>query len=353
MSLRHSQERRSSRWQIVFHLSAWLAIFMASHVLIFVMREANWDFFWRTNIITSLFCGVFYLNYNCLIKRYLERGKVQRFALSNLFALGAAVVIMAVLYEWMPLRFRDETRPYWPLMIKDSIIFIIIVLVSIAVHFSSQFHKADEARKEAELGRSEAELKNLRNQLNPHFLLNTLNNIYALIAFDSNRAQEAVLDLSTMLRYVLYENATEYTPISKEIAFLQKYIALMKIRLSKEVDVRMEVDVPNAEEVRIAPLILISLVENAFKHGISATQPSFIDIRLFRESDILTFICRNSNYPKSASDHSGCGIGLQQVVQRLRLSYPDAHEWHCGVDETTGSYTVILRLHWAAAVTHV
>lgn len=352
MSTQQCPTRRISGWQLVFHVSFWLAIFLAGQVMLFVMPEIYWDIFWRTNIIAALFCGVFYLNYFCLIKRYLEAGKVRQFAVANVLVLLVVACIMVLLYEWLPLRFRGETRPYWPLMVKDGIIFFVIVLVSIAVHFSSQFHKADEARKEAELGRSKAELKHLRNQLNPHFLLNTLNNIYALISFDTSRAQEAVLDLSTMLRYVLYENTDEYTPVAKEIAFLQKYIALMKMRLPQAVEVCFEVDVPRAEEVRIAPLILISLVENAFKHGVSATQPSFIRMRLCREGDVLSFVCSNSNYPKTARDHSGRGIGLQQVVQRLRLAYPNAHEWHAEVDPTTNTYTATLRIRHAAAVSH-
>ena len=111
--------------------------------------------------------------------------------------------------------------------------------------------------------------KNLRNQLNPHFLLNTLNNIYALIAFDSDKAQQAVQELSKLLRYVLYDNQQTYVPLCKEVDFIRNYIELMRIRLSANVQMITKFDIQPDSQTLIAPLIFISLIENAFKHGIS------------------------------------------------------------------------------------
>ncbi len=134
----------------------------------------------------------------------------------------------------------------------------------------------EAARKEAERNRTEAELKNLRNQLNPHFLLNTLNNIYALIAFDTDKAQQAVQELSKLLRYVLYDNQQTYVPLGKETDFIRNYIELMRIRLSSNVQMTTQIDILPDSQTLIAPLIFISLIENAFKHGISPTERSFI-----------------------------------------------------------------------------
>lgn len=345
ISFRQRQVRASIRWKYVFHVLAWIAIFLVSQV-VFFMGIADSAFFWRTNAINFMFCGIFYMNYLWLIRHYLELGAVCKYISINIVALIVAVTLMIGLYDILPLRPIFGTQhPYWPLLFKDSVVFILIILIAVAVHFSGKWHKAEEARKAAEMGRTAAELQHLRNQLNPHFLLNTLNNIYALIAFDGTRAQEAVLDLSTMLRYVLYENNTERTTLAKEIDFLQKYIALMKIRLSKEVDISMIIDVAQPEEVRIAPLIFVSLVENAFKHGISATNPSFIAISIKREADTLIFDCRNSNNPKDVYDHSGSGIGLKQVEQRLRLSYPNAHAWHHGVEDAGRTYRATITIN--------
>jgi LytS/YehU family sensor histidine kinase len=176
-------------------------------------------------------------------------------------------------------------------------------------------------------------LKNLKNQISPHFLLNTLNNIYALTTFDTERAQHAILELGKLLRYLLYDNQVERVPLSKEVEFLRNYIELMRLRIGKNVDLQVDLDIPQDREVNIAPLLFISLVENAFKHGISATHPSFIHIALSVDAaDTIIFDCRNSNFPKTADDKSGGGIGLQQVRRRLDLAYPEQYIWNNGVD---------------------
>lgn len=138
----------------------------------------------------------------------------------------------------------------------------------------------------------------MRNQLNPHFLLNTLNNIYALIAFDSDKAQQAVQELSKLLRYVLYDNQQNYVPLCKEVDFIRNYIELMRIRLSGNVEVITQFDIQPDSRTEIAPLIFISLIENAFKHGISPTELSFIHILISENKEEIRCEIRNSYHPK-------------------------------------------------------
>ena len=194
------------------------------------------------------------------------------------------------------------------------------------------------ARKEAERNRSEAELKNLRNQLNPHFLLNTLNNIYALIAFDTDKAQQAVQELSKLLRYVLYDNQQTYVPLGKETAFIRNYIELMRIRLSSNVQMTTQIDILPDSRTLIAPLIFISLIENAFKHGISPTERSFIHIHLAENETEVICEISNSNHPKNIMDKSGSGIGLEQVNRRLEILYPGQYTWQKGISEDGKEY---------------
>ena len=160
---------------------------------------------------------------------------------------------------------------------------VLTVGLAAAIRMSGRWIKVEAARREAEKSRTEAELKNLRNQLNPHFLLNTLNNIYALIAFDSDKAQAAVQELSRLLRHVLYDNQQNFVALGKEMDFIRNYIELMRIRLASNVTVETQIDVRADSRTEIAPLIFISLIENAFKHGISPTESSFIRIH-FSES---------------------------------------------------------------------
>ena len=177
-------------------------------------------------------------------------------------------------------------------------------------------------------------MQNLKSQLNPHFLFNTLNNIYSLIAIDAERAQYAVHDLSRLLRHVLYENKQLFVPLEGEVAFMRSYIELMSLRLPGKVD--LQVDLPEAgSQVMVAPLLFISLIENAFKHGVSPTEHSFIHISLqVIPSPKETVVCRieNSNYPKHDNDRSGSGIGLPNLRKRLDLLYAGKYEFRTGVE---------------------
>lgn len=199
--------------------------------------------------------------------------------------------------------------------------------------------------KEAEKALAEAELQNLRSQLNPHFLLNTLNNIYALIAFDTDKAHESVQELSKLLRHVLYENKDQFTTLSKEIEFIRSYIELMRIRLSSNVTVETTYDLDLNSKTPIAPLIFISLVENAFKHGISPTEPSFIKILFSEEQGVVRCLIQNSNHRKVGYDKSGSGIGLEQVKKRLDLSYPGKYSWNYGLSNDGKEYSSSLEIH--------
>lgn len=213
----------------------------------------------------------------------------------------------------------------------------VAVAIGVAIAVIVGWQKAEAARLEAEAARTDAELKTLRNQINPHFLLNTLNNIYALTAIDSRRAQDAIQQLSKMLRHLLYDYEQPTVPLRDEIEFLENYVSLMKIRLSEAVDVVFNVHC-SSYNVQVAPMIFISLVENAFKHGVSPTSPSFIHITIEANQQHISCDITNSNHPKNASDHSGHGIGLQQVQRRLDLSYPSHYTWQHGPTQDGQAY---------------
>lgn len=189
----------------------------------------------------------------------------------------------------------------------------------------------------------------MKNQINPHFLLNTLNNIYALTAFSPQQAQGAIEELSRLLRYVLYENESETVTLEKEIEFLESYVELMRLRLPSSVSVETNFDAVKTDgQVFVAPLIFISLVENAFKHGISPASRSFIRIRVDYDSSKrqLVFVCQNSNHPKTSKDKSPGGIGLKQVLQRLEHSYPGRYEWLYGTENDGATYSSQIKIYF-------
>ena len=169
-----------------------------------------------------------------------------------------------------------------------------------------------------------AEMDYLKYQINPHFFMNTLNNIHALIDIDTEAAKETVIELSKMMRYVLYDSENAETSLQNDIRFVENYIGLMKIRYTDDVDVRLRVgDMPHG--VKIPPLIFIVLVENAFKHGVSYDKPSFVDIEI--ECDGAHAVCRVRNSRHSQSDKPvQSGMGLENVRKRLDLLFGRNYE---------------------------
>ena len=320
-------------------------------------------------IVSPLFmCVVFYTNFFCLVPVFFLKKHHWQF-----FALNVALLLLIALLQnlyfdflcdyWLAhgdeerrefvmhvRRHRDEVgvmavfgKRYAHIMLSH----LIVVVIALSARISLQWNKAEKARQQAEIGLREAELQNLRNQINPHFLLNTLNNIYSLTAFDTDKAQEGILKLSSLLRYVLYKDQSPRVELQKEIDFLMNYIDLMKMRLTDNTEVRLSVECPNAAGIQVAPLIFISLVENAFKHGVSPNEPSFIHIAMSSSDDgKITFGCTNSNYPKTRTDDkSPQGIGLQQVSRRLEHNYPGAYVWNYGTNDDATVYSSTIEIN--------
>jgi len=202
---------------------------------------------------------------------------------------------------------------------------ITLLVLGIATAFTVVQHWQREAQLRVQIDqqRTEAELSLLKAQINPHFFFNTLNNIYSLTLIDGERARAALHRLSRMMRYVLYDTAAGHAQLSQEVAFIQDYITLMQLRLTDRVQVVFEHPEP-VREVLIAPMILLPFVENAFKHGVAATQASRIVIILKQPAaNRIEIEVRNTLVPKASTDLAGSnGIGLVNTRRRLDLLYP-------------------------------
>ncbi|MBQ7419802.1 MAG: sensor histidine kinase [Prevotella sp.] len=199
---------------------------------------------------------------------------------------------------------------------------LLINVMAIVSAMSIRYMMRQQERKQQEV---EAELAWLKNQINPHFLFNTLNNISCLAQIDGDETQEAIMQLSDLLRYAMYETNKPKVPISGELEFMKNYIELMKLRCNEMTRVNYQFTVNNNKE--IAPLLFISLIENAFKHGMNSNAPASIDISLTEEDHMLIFTCDNSNNPKPTKDRSGSGIGLENTHRRLDLLYAGRYQW--------------------------
>lgn len=330
--------------EIFIHVFCWILFF--GFPIIMAQSESgsiNWSAFMRFIIVPASLFSIFYINYFILIPKLLFEEHKKKFLISNLII----IIAFSVVIRWWN---EMHIQPPPPEMIRHNppskIIFIIRDVasmifsagLSVAIRLSIRWNETEAARREAVKSMTEAELRNLRNQLNPHFLLNTLNNIYALIAIDSDKAQQAVQELSKLLRYVLYDNQSMYVPLKKEIDFIKNYIELMRIRVSEDVTIETVFKIKENIQTPVAPLIFISLIENAFKHGISPTENSFIKINIEEDDNKIICNIQNSNHPKNVTDKSGSGIGLEQVGKRLQLLYPGQYEWKCWLSENDTVY---------------
>ncbi|MFZ1787080.1 MAG: histidine kinase, partial [Saprospiraceae bacterium] len=240
--------------------------------------------------------------------------------------------------------FYNFGRPLWTFIYLLLLIFIVTPL------FWFIFLKRKEVilqfiQMETALANSEANLQLLKAQINPHFLFNALNTLYGTaLKGDTDQTAEGIQKLGDMMRFMLHENTLEFIPMEKEIAYLNNFITLQKLRIQSSPDIVVEDNIDEAVcNNQIAPMLLIPFVENAFKHGISLKEKSWIKINLVCNEDIVIFEVSNSLYKSSHILENGkSGIGLKNVKGRLDLQYPDKHTLE--IQENDDEYKIKLMI---------
>lgn len=229
-------------------------------------------------------------------------------------------------------------------VISDYLLIILVIGISVALKTTYRWYRDSINLESMKSSQLEADLRNLRTQLNPHFLFNTLNNIYSLIAIDSEKAQESVHRLSGMLRYVLYENE-QFVPMDRELLFTQNYIDLMKLRLSSDVKVNVIIKGNRSTDL-VATLMFMTLIENAFKHGIQNGIESSIDIKILVEPQkgVLCTVENSMTENNINMEAQNSGIGLTNLSKRLELIYPDKHEFIA--EKRDNKFIALLRIEF-------
>jgi hypothetical protein len=217
------------------------------------------------------------------------------------------------------------------LIINMVIISLLVAGFNTAIAVTNRWFKNEQARKEIEKEHIRSELAFLQSQISPHFFMNTLNNIHSLIEGDQRLAQGAVLKLSELMRYLLYESGRGTTTLRKEIDFIKSYVELMELRVDKSIKVTL--DLPeDFTNINLPPLLFISFIENAFKHGVSYREPSSLSFRLTQEPGSLSFCSTNtiSKFRESIlSEHHG-GLGLENIRKRLDMLYGGKYDLQIG-----------------------
>jgi hypothetical protein len=221
----------------------------------------------------------------------------------------------------------EPLPPYVNLLILS----VLVIGFDTGLRVTSKWSQSEQKRIKLEKENVENQLAFLRNQVSPHFFMNTLNNIHALIDYDSGEAKKSIIELSNLMRHLLYDSNSELSPLKNEVEFIRSYVDLMKLRYSKKV--RISLDLPlSIPDKSIPPLIFTSLLENAFKHGISYSTESFIEIELTVIGDILYFRIANSKIPQESDLISG--IGIENTRKRLDLLFGERYTFET-IDEGT------------------
>ncbi|WP_293303922.1 sensor histidine kinase [Pedobacter sp. UBA5917] len=274
------------------------------------------------NIIFA-FCAIYYIIPN-LRKNFKGFG---RYFWGNLgLTIIVSLLLLIVLIPFM------HNRNIVPItLILNAICLICITTPSAWYIYKHKFEKLSEIQMlKTELGKSDANLNFLKSQINPHFLFNALNTLFGTaLQENAERTGEGIQKLGDMMRFMLHENTQDKISLTREVEYLNNYIDLQKLRTSRSADIRIEANIEEQlNNLQITPMLLIPFIENAFKHGISLQQPSYIKITLQTKEKTLYFDVSNSIYIKADNDPEKLksGIGLENVKQRLSLLYYGKHE---------------------------
>jgi len=279
----------------------------------------------------------YFINANLLVPKFLFKNKIYLYV----FYLVLSVLIILVLMQIVEISLNlpehlhkafhpgkpfDPSKRSFRFDIIGLLITLLVFGISTTIRLVRKWQEDEEVRKDLEKQKISSELSFLKAQINPHFFFNTLNNIYALTSTNVGTAREAIHKLSRMMRYVLYETQKEKTLLSQELAFLEDYIELMKLRLTEKAIVKIEKPASFQDEL-IAPMILLPFIENAFKHGISSKVESTIFISIKQENNQLLLEVKNRKFKNSGLKLDGSsGIGLTNTKRRLDLLYPNKHK---------------------------
>lgn len=344
--------------QIIIHIAAWACFLMIPFV--FYPRPRDFSFFSERYLSaffianTAFIIAFYYLNTFLLIPRLLE---LKRFYYYTFIILALLILYgcMPRIYHFFfgnilpPPPFMKPPTPgkprnfQQPLLAPGNIaVFLLVFVFSTGIKVINQWLHSEQRNKEIANEKLQAELSFLKAQINPHFLFNTLNNIYALASSQSEKTAPAVMKLSSIMRYVLTEARNDLVPLEKEIQFTSHFIELQKMRLTEKSSVDFKV-VGDPTGIQVAPLLFLPFVENAFKYGTSTRELSPIVLLLEIKKDSLNFSVGNHKHPNTTlkiADNTG--IGIDNTRRRLDLLYPGRYS--LVITDEPGTFTVHLNI---------
>ena len=294
----------------------------------------------------ALKVAFFYINYNYLIPNFYFRRKFLIYVMLVVLSFTTIVMLPPVVVQFSkppngplgqvlsPDNLQPEAIDFLEHIDHNLFTFGLVLFVSISLAIRRRL-------KRIETEKLNAELAYLKAQVNPHFLFNTLNSIYALSIDKSDEAPNAVVKLSGMMRYVLQDAEKDFVPLTREIEYISDYIDLQELRWNKKVKVTLDIE-GETDGKRIAPMLIQPFVENAFKHGVSTDGTSTIDVRIHTQGKELDFSVSNKKHRRNISAADSSGIGVENTRQRLALIYPGKHKLQ--IDDLDDEFKVTLKV---------
>lgn len=359
--------QKQSIQNILPHIIGWLVIGIFPLILFEQQNERSHEWIIRFYHQLLFMALAFYVNYLVLVPYLLFRDKKTKYFLAA-FLLSIVIILLSHYTRQLisqyseslrgAFEFPKEIHPkrnigrmvFWrsPLFFNAYWGTLLVIGFSTGIRITQHWSKTKYKQKELEKAHVDSELAFLKNQVSPHFFFNTLNNIYALIKIDDDKAQQAVERLSNMMRYLIYESEGKHITLEKEVEFMKHYIDLMTLRISKKVE--LKVDFPEEiPDVQVPPLLFISFIENAFKHGISYRAASFIHITMTIEEPFITFSSQNSKHDALKNDEQiDSGIGLANIRKRLQLLY--GSDVNLNIHENNTTFDVQLKVPYESSL---
>lgn len=333
---------------LLLHISFWCVYlsFFVYQITSYRKREID-----MTEVVLhATMNGVFnmivaYMNYFIFLPRFLEKKKIGQYLLEFFIPFVILMFFRVHLQRYVIDGYSHQVHFFYTttFIVQAAATSLFIVIFVAMLRFAKEWFEFEAKKKEVENEKLQAELNFLKAQINPHFLFNTLNNLYYLAYSQSPNTTEVIAKLSQMMRYMIYDTNHAKVLLSKEIEYMQNYISLERLRLSNQIPIEFTVQ-GNVQDIRITPLIFITFLENAFKHGVSGNNAeAWVKATIVIQGNTCTYKVENSKHNAIKTDAAGkSGIGLQNVQRRLALSYPERHT--LTIEETPERYSVELKL---------
>ncbi|EAR01898.1 sensor histidine kinase [Maribacter sp. HTCC2170] len=331
--------------QALVHLVLWSSFFgLLMYPFVAQLRPMPSDF--PVRLLATM--ALYYFNYFYLLPKLLLKKKTLIYIVISLLII---VVISLLIRFWFPwefprqLPYKASKRFYGPLarqLVVSLVTFVIPFIISVVLRIYVEWRRNDDLRKIVENEKIYSELQFLKTQLKPHFLFNSLNAIYSLSVKKSPDTSEAIINLSELMRYMLYEADKDFVPLVKELEYIQNYVQLQRLRLSDSENVTLKISGEDRGRI-IPPLLFISFIENAFKYGTDYKGKTNVKINLLiaEESIHLTILNKIGTFKKKTESS---GVGLENVRNRLKLLYPDSHKLNVKNDGETYLVDLVLNI---------